>query len=200
MIFLIFLSQHAKRIISQSLLHIISGYKEESSTSTSYKTSKSTRPPINKELDKDIDTNKGRKYLLHYKNTYTHNDSLIFYISCSQFKSVPLTGKTSSVKNTQKESESKHKSLPISSKPPDRSTSSSAISTQPKSTTLQQKDKERSDRTKDGSVKYETDRSKSSSNKVRLFTNNIIKNIRKFKHSRNRLHQTLIKMILGPKR
>ena len=145
-------------------MNLISGYKEESSTSMSYKTSKSTRPTINKELDKDIDTNKGRKYLLHYKNTYTHNDSLIFYISCSQFKSVPLTGKTSSVKNTQKESESKHKSLPISSKPPDRSTSSSAISTQPKSTILQQKDKQRSERTKDGSVKYETDKSKISSN------------------------------------
>ena len=72
------LSQHEKRIVSQSLLHIISGYKEESSTSMSYKTSKSNRPPINKELDKDIDPNKGRKYLLHYKNTYTHNDSLIF--------------------------------------------------------------------------------------------------------------------------
>ena len=55
----LFLSQHAKRIVSQSLLHIISGYKEESSTSMSYKTSKSTRPPINKELDKDNDTNKG---------------------------------------------------------------------------------------------------------------------------------------------
>ena len=105
------------------------------------------------------------KYLYSKWLTY-----ILRLISCSQFKSVPLTGKTSSVKNTQKESESKHKSLPISSKPPDRSTSSSAISTQPKSTILQQKDKQRSERTKDGSVKYETDRSKISSNKVRLFT------------------------------
>ena len=40
-------------------MNLISGYKEESSTNISYKTSKSTRPPINKELDKDNDTNKG---------------------------------------------------------------------------------------------------------------------------------------------
>ena len=55
----IFLSQYVKRIVSKSLMNLISGYKEESSTNISYKTSKSTRPPINKELDKDNDTNKG---------------------------------------------------------------------------------------------------------------------------------------------
>ena len=108
---------------------------------------------------------------------------ILWHISSSQLKSLVFTGKTPSVKTTQKVSESKQKSLPINSKPPDRSTSSSAISTQPKSTILQQKDKQRTERTKDGSVKYETDKSKISSNKVKLLTITIIKNMPMYSYS-----------------